>query len=409
MPLPDDIRPASFRGVPFEAKEVGRSVGRRIITHEYPQQDEPYNEDQGRAVRRWRLQAFIVGAGPSANSLLNRPSAHPLNATDLQGAKNDLIDACESEGPGRLVHPTDGEIQARCELCEVVESASTRNVVEFILTFVESGAIIRPVTKKASLLAQIAATMKSAINLVYAARRTARDMNDKIRKVLSGDIFSAMDGALGLSGQFTGVDLSGFRGAVTAIRDSRTTLLEDTEELTTQWQDAVAELSDAKDMRTLGTHLLTGVEASQAATSATGLSIAEQAAADDSADMQLMFMVSALAAAGQYTAIETFTAYDDAISARDDVVDLVNAVEPYSDDPDLLAALRDLRASLVEAIDQESIDLPRLRTLEVPTVKTALELAYDLYGDATRALEIIDRNNIADPNAVSGTLQVLTE
>jgi prophage DNA circulation protein len=61
------------------------------------------------------------------------------------------------------------------------------------------------------------------------------------------------------------------------------------------------------------------------------------------------------------------------------------------------------------AITEEAVDLPRLRSLTVNGRRTALALAWQLYGDPDRADEIVDRNAIADPNAVTGTIQVLTE
>lgn len=360
-------------------------------------------------MRTWTLQVFLVQEGDGGASFLSIPKKHPLSVKDLQGAKRDLLDACEAEGPGRLVHPTDGEFDARCLSCSAVETSSTRNMVEFSITFVEAGEITPPVTKKKSLMAQIAQGMKSAINTVGQIRRAARDINDKIQKIASGDIFSAMDGALGLTGFMTGTDLSAFQEGVKGIRDSSLTLAGDIEELTDQWQETVETLTESEDLRKLTDDLSASATTAQEALETTGLSASEETALHEAADISLMFVISALATAAKKTVLAEFLAYEDAIVARDQLIGVMEDLEGYITDQDLLDYYRDMNATLVEAIDEESIDLPRVRTFEIPAVTTILELANHLYGDTTRAQEIIDRNQIADPLAVSGAVEVLTE
>ena len=50
---------ASFRGVPFFVESSDISAGRRTVTHQYPQRDEPFTEDLGRAAREYELSAFV--------------------------------------------------------------------------------------------------------------------------------------------------------------------------------------------------------------------------------------------------------------------------------------------------------------------------------------------------------------
>ena len=47
------LRKASFNNVSFEVSAGSVSVGRRIVTHEFPQRDTPYSEDLGRAYRQF--------------------------------------------------------------------------------------------------------------------------------------------------------------------------------------------------------------------------------------------------------------------------------------------------------------------------------------------------------------------
>lgn len=57
----DQLQPASFRGVPFFVDSDSQSVGRRTQVHEYPQRDKPFVEDLGRKTRIPKLAAFVVG------------------------------------------------------------------------------------------------------------------------------------------------------------------------------------------------------------------------------------------------------------------------------------------------------------------------------------------------------------
>ena len=50
--LYEDLRPASFRGVSFQVDVASLSAGRRVQVHEYPQRDQPWVEDLGRATRQ---------------------------------------------------------------------------------------------------------------------------------------------------------------------------------------------------------------------------------------------------------------------------------------------------------------------------------------------------------------------
>ena len=55
------LRPASFRGVPFDAfEEHSEAGGRRLVRHEFPLRDTPYAEDMGRKAGQWQVEAFVL-------------------------------------------------------------------------------------------------------------------------------------------------------------------------------------------------------------------------------------------------------------------------------------------------------------------------------------------------------------
>lgn len=57
----EQLQPASFRGVLFFVDSDSTPVGRRVQLHEYPQRDKPLVEDMGAKTRQTKLTAFVVG------------------------------------------------------------------------------------------------------------------------------------------------------------------------------------------------------------------------------------------------------------------------------------------------------------------------------------------------------------
>lgn len=60
--LSKNLRPASWRGVPFQVDSTDMGAGRRTQLHEYPQRDKPWVEDLGRAAREVAFDGFVTGA-----------------------------------------------------------------------------------------------------------------------------------------------------------------------------------------------------------------------------------------------------------------------------------------------------------------------------------------------------------
>uniref|UniRef100_A0A3B0MG10 DNA circulation N-terminal domain-containing protein n=1 Tax=Arsenophonus endosymbiont of Trialeurodes vaporariorum TaxID=235567 RepID=A0A3B0MG10_9GAMM len=122
----DNLRSASFRGVPFQVEDDEGKFGRRVQVHEYPNRDKPYTEDLGRATRRFNIGAYLVG-------------------DDFFEARDRLIVAIDTPWPGALVHPYYGEI-AVCVDGEVRVSHSGREgrMCRVSFSVVEAGELSFP-------------------------------------------------------------------------------------------------------------------------------------------------------------------------------------------------------------------------------------------------------------------------
>lgn len=113
--------PASFKGVGFRCVlKGGREGGRRGAEGEFPFGEITAYADMGRKIRVFTLTARF--SGPSY-----------IEETHA------LVAACESPGPGSLVHPTAGLWTVGCRKCDVTENyEESDGVAEVELDFVEA-------------------------------------------------------------------------------------------------------------------------------------------------------------------------------------------------------------------------------------------------------------------------------
>jgi DNA circularisation protein N-terminus len=95
-----DVVPASFKGVPFYCTEADIQGGRRGAEGEFPFGEHTAYADLGRKIRVYALTAYF------------RDDSH---VWDSQA----LFAACESPGPGILVHPTRGAVMVACRSVKV--------------------------------------------------------------------------------------------------------------------------------------------------------------------------------------------------------------------------------------------------------------------------------------------------
>jgi DNA circularisation protein N-terminus len=95
-----DVVPASFKGVPFYCTEADIEGGRRGAEGEFPFGENTAYADLGRKIRIYKLSAVF-------------------RADDHVWDSHALFLACESPGPGILVHPTRGAVMVACRSVSV--------------------------------------------------------------------------------------------------------------------------------------------------------------------------------------------------------------------------------------------------------------------------------------------------
>lgn len=165
--------------------------------------------------------------------------------------------------------------------------------------------------------------------------------------------------------------------------------------------DRAADASDIQDALDIGAPTETLVDIAAAiATPPSHAAIGSTPSALAVARMQdasdLWILRSLLALASKSSTSEPYATWQDAIRARDRLCAEL-----------LRAGLYSLSSDAYDSLTHVAEGLASLVHIDVYTPRSALELAYELYADATRADEIMRRNDIIDANHITGRLLVL--
>lgn len=447
----NDYRQASFRGAKFWVEVSDAEIGRKTITHEFPGRDDVMVEDMGRSPRRFKLEAFVLGE-------------------KYQRERDLLINEFELPGSGELVHPFWGEMVVTVEgPVTVRESTKHGGMVLFSLTVVEKGDLeITPAEDTQEEVAEAADEVEAEAQEEFKSGFDMAAFLDAVRNSILGKIMDAIAFIQKVKGQIDAVmaiideivaaiemlsdlivaliNLPGqlaamLQGALASVMGSinrigsaaanallpngfSDTLL-DTEtglplDLTTATSAQIAASTAMRDLTNVSDErkMIVAMDAFRSifaygddlidAPSTTPTRVAELNA--QKALVRLL-RVSVLAETCRVVASLIPVSIDAAILVRDELVDSIDIMAEDEDCSDnMFAALQDLRAKVVKHFEQAAAALPTIIDYIPKVTLPALVVAHDIYGDATRETEIVQRNNIAHPSfCVGGTaLEVLS-
>jgi len=389
------LRSASFRGVPFRVTDHTADTGRRVAEHEFPLRDIGFTEDLGRATRRWRITAYVIG-------------------DDYFTDRDALVEACaDSAEPGTLVHPWLGEKQVRCTNCSYRESNKDGRYATFDLIFVDAGGEASP-TERTDTLGQVISTAKRVLKLArtaYAIVTAARgDLLGFAQGVLLGfasDLVSYLtDGLLVLP-------LYDVIGIIAEIGDLADNPFSDPESvaeaLTAPFQAVVnadplpaaalepgvaaASRSDAEPVAE-PFRVLMRAAALPAPVSADAVEQAALTAAHGVA------MDAATVAAVQAASLASWPSADAALEAREELLDLIQQRSDAAADAGqdaLYAGWRALAAAVQVDLTERAAQLPRIAAYALPGVLPAVVLSQRLYATAGEAAALVALNRVPHP------------
>ncbi len=390
----DNLQPASFRGAQFFCASHDHTFGRRTELNQYPGRDDPWSEDLGRRAREWSIEAYVIGP-------------------DYMRARDALITALETPGPGRLIHRWMGEVQASVRGdCRMQESSREGGMARFTITFVEAGERVEPLAR--------ADTADRVERLAEAAEGVAVD---QFARDFSVDGVSAFVGEVAELDAASILDLA--EEAMRAARpDALLADLSSAQTLITGTRSRIFSLVRSPAgfgqavldiVRTVGGTIanpLAGLSGlfhlswpmTPTRTRSRRRVVSNQAA------MRSLTQTLTVASAARVAAQTTLTSYQSAIELRDPLASAIEDVASNTTDDRLYDALTALRAAVVADITARGADLARQVSYTPAQVLPALVVAYQIYGSIDSAPDIVTRNRVRHPGFVpAAALEVLVK
>jgi prophage DNA circulation protein len=380
----DQLREASFKGVPIKWISLEGENGRRVAEHEFPQRDKPWVEDMGRATRPYRFMAVCCGE-------------------DWLQQLNTLLAVLEEPGAGELVHPLFGRVTVYAKPAHWSLNLDVGGRVDIPLEFIENGDLLFPVP-----LASTAAPLQSASGDMLTASQSVAEQAlaalDLARAVV-GDVVTAVMSAI-----------KGVSNAVEAVLDyfdSWQSLVNTVLTLPATAVGKVLSILESVDRAfdRYGDLTRWGINQSRAMRVLRARSKALSKRSNGTVSTKVAAVLVGLMATGvtantlqAVSTLPTSRPADggnlpvaaDVASLRQDLSGSLWAMADGAGYEQAAYLLVVQRAAVAHLNQVEAIGL-QLQTFTPPAVMPALVLAYRAQGDASLADELLSRNNIVHP------------
>ncbi len=395
MAWKDNLREASFRGVPFFVDVSQYTTGRRVVFHEFPSRDNPFAEDLGKSGDTFKVEGHILGA-------------------DYFETKSRLIAAVNAFGPGELVHPYYGFKLVQCGAFSVDESTLEGGIAKISFQFYETTSLKTPkaIDDKLEKLSEnkvsAISASKNAFDNVFDVAKAPAYVVDSAR----GLVFEATN-YFERSTRLASAVAEGVAELAFSIRNLKAEvndLLQAPELLSARLLDSFTLLEGALGLPegrlkgfanffsfgSLETNLLFNTINRQRENN------------NNVAFTKLIRRVSVANAINQAPFVEHASA-DDALQAREDLNDQVEDILLNAEDDDVFNEFENLKALLSELLPDADADLPNAFSYEVERTTPSLVLAYDVFDNLDSEQDLILRNRIANPAFILGgqTLELL--
>ena len=377
MVFTDDLLPASFRNVRFHVENTSIAVGRRLANFEYPSQDTPYAEDLGRKQRLYSITGYIVG-------------------DDWISQQKALETALQDKGPGLLVHPVAGEVTVAVENGTLDFDRTEGRMIRFQAVFIETGQRQNP-TQSINTAQQIAISAVKALAAIL-----TQFTDDFTTKGFSGFL---SDNA---TTQFSSMadQVNSISGSANATGDASDELAAETESFKAGIDTSNANALGSGSLSVVA-GLGTAVDSAERILSLTSFgddipavsettSSRKQEAKNQAATITIVKRAAIIETAKSAASIK-FSSKDDAVLFRDKLISEMDSEIIAAGDADQReswAALTDLKAKVIEDLNQRAASLGSITEVDINENTPALVMANRIYGDATRTNEIVERNKI---------------
>lgn len=375
----------SFKGVPFFVEDYEwQNGGRNVISKSVPFSSNFVNQDLGGKIPTYPLNVYLVGE-------------------ECKESRDNLIAACNEEGPGELVHPFFGRFQAECVGLTVSGSFAGVNYCSMQIEF-------RPVSAAEGRPVQT--------NLAGVTKRAAVDFQNS-----SVDKFATVFSIVGKGKNI--VD-----NAVKATENAMNVVLSTREVLATA-NDFVSEIGKIKANAAVimmapadfGARLMNLVTATKEmfGVESSGNDVDEYLAmlnalrderSGENPSGRISSLMKCLVASMVASSLvdAKFVSVDEAAAMQDRITETFEWLLDSVDDVDDYMAISNLQSSSLGYLRSAMEDIAIVLEKDVNYSNNALQLVYDVYGSVDRLEDVLERNSLVQGLFVlPGKLKVLSK
>jgi prophage DNA circulation protein len=393
------LRKASFNNVSFEVSAGSVSVGRRIVTHEFPQRDTPYSEDLGRAYRQFTVSGFVTGA-------------------DYIEKARRLQEALESDSKGRLIHPWLGTLDVIVADKTTITWDTASRLASFDITFIELGEQKDPSLSRSfiSKLKSIADDISDECYNYFVEAMESIDYYAIVDAVINDSWFDisnklknsdlvrnfGLEDLLDYTDTVAAETLGANAGNFAKLLQNLLSLSDNTAD-TRNFRQTILSLCTLAESKPFQNQ---GLNSTQGQANNCIRQLCRQTLIAD-----VIGLCTAVGASNDISADDDakVKSYDEIVEVQNRVLELLESemIATEDDGGEVYQSLEKAYSSVYQHLSINICQSKQLYTDSVKLVCPALNLAYDRYEDAERADEITSRNRIVNPLFVSGDIKVL--
>lgn len=344
----------------------------------------------GRRAREFTLEAFVIGDA-------------------YMSLRDALLYAVEQPGPGLLIHPYRGRFKVAVTECRYTESSEFGGMAKFSLTFVESFDNTQPDVSAdtPALIASAATAANAAVVDDFARKFSTAGFPSFVVNAALANVNAALGAIRGaiLVGFADMNFLPGLIGELNSLEGNVELLIGLPADLGGRISNQISALIDifSPEDAYAATASLAGFGTSFDSVQATTPSNIQQGN-NQAAIVELVTGI-ALAESAVASSQVDFASRNDAQSMLDVLMSRFDEVMQAAPDA-VFDAFAQLRAAVVRDITARGADLAKVVNYTPRSTLPALVVAHLLYGDATRADEIVARNRIRHPGFVPGGREI---
>jgi len=432
---PNKVQPASWRGVQFAVLSSSGGGTQRLAKHRYPGKDGGWPEPMGADLGVYRLRGFVLDGDIK------------LGGAAIAMQRSQLLKACLQKGSGTLAHPTLGNLTVVLDRWNISEALDASRYSEVELEFTDAGTQTFPtVTTTKSGSASAASKLQTALlsDAVNVIGKLASGQSISALSLLGmgtgilglagvrADLVATIAGWAGKAivlardatsllrltavlpgnyGRFAAGGNAGLTGINASVYAASTTVDDLISAASTQ-RVAVAEAASAFEAAATNTDLANPVDLQPAASALMAALVAScadpadairlllqlMAATIDGLQTQTVYVASQLVLRAAAAALCQASANYQPASANDaaariaqicPVLDALSLTASAMGDDDSYNTLAACRGTVATDLRTRGATLAQVTTFDRAAPLPALALAQSLYGDPTRADQLV--------------------